>query len=79
MPGNRPGLWLPDAWECVGSDKDKIAQARREQAYQLDKFIRINAKAAEVNAKRMNISFSIATFAVFAAGVCLVTYLAIAP
>lgn len=30
MPGNRPGLWLPESWDCVGDDGTKLTQARRE-------------------------------------------------
>ncbi len=63
MPGNQPSSWLPDAWECKGDDEAKIAQARREQAAQLDKFIEENTAVARSRAGRMHWSFGMAFFA----------------
>lgn len=77
MPGNNPGSWLPENWDCTGDAKSKIRQARRDQAAQLDKFIRENADSAKARAKRMHWSFGISFFAVFAAWVCFLLYLTI--
>lgn len=75
MPGNYPDSWLPEHWDCVGDAKSKLQQARRDQAAQLDKFIRENAASAKTRAKRMHGSFGFAFFAVFAAWVCFLLYL----
>jgi len=71
FPGNRPGLWLPDQWDCTGDESEKIEKARVDQAQQLDKFIRNNMKDAEKRAKEMRRSFQLAFGAVLAAGLFL--------
>lgn len=74
LPGNRPGLWLPGSWKCVGSPEAKIAQSRLDQAAQLDAHIRENANAAGDRAKLMRTSMGIAFFSIGAAGICLALY-----
>lgn len=75
LPGNTPGSWLPSAWDCFGTDKEKVQKARRDQAAQLDKFIQDNAETAKTSAGRMKWSFGIAVFSVFAAMICFFLYL----
>ena len=71
FPGNRPGYWLPGEWDCEGTDENKIAQARIDQAKHLDKAIRENAVTAKENAVAMRLSMGIAFFSVGAAGLVL--------
>ena len=74
LPGNRPGLWLPEKWDCVGTVRVKIAQSRKEQAIHLDKMICENARSAKSNAILMEWSFKMAFFTVFASGVVLLVF-----
>lgn len=78
LPGNSPFSWLPSEWDCKGTDAEKIAQARRDQAAQLAKFIRDNASTAASSAGMMKWSFGIAFFSVMAAVICFSLYLLLA-
>lgn len=57
FPGNSPSSWLPEAWACVGSDEDKIAQARTDQAQHLSEAITSNRLYADQNGQAMRKSF----------------------
>jgi len=57
LPGNHPASWLPNEWECNGTDERKIAQARAEQADHLDVCINENREYAEMNGRIMRHSF----------------------
>lgn len=75
LPGNRPGLWLPSEWDCMGTDAEKIQAARLDQAQHLDKFIINNAAASKQSAKTMNLSIGLAYFTIFSAFVVLLVKL----
>lgn len=72
LPGNRPGLWLPDQWESHGIHPPTIGRARIEQAKHIDKMIRDNASAAELAAKHMRRSFYAAILSTTLAAAVLV-------
>lgn len=71
MPGNTPSHWLPSAWPCVGSDSNKEAVARREQAEALANDIARNSRAAASRAAKMRDSFSLAYHSIGFGGVGL--------
>lgn len=71
LPGNRPGLWLPAEWNCSGTDKRKIQNARAEQAEYLDKHIRENAEEAKERAGAIISSFKWARLTVLIGGIAL--------
>lgn len=79
LPGNTPGSWLPAEWNCIGSTSKKIANARRDQASQIHKFIEANAQVAKENAVQMRLSVGIAFFAVLAAWCSFVVHLIATP
>jgi hypothetical protein len=71
FPGNRPGHWLPDEWDCKGTAKEKEQQARTDQATHLDACICDNRDAAEERSRAMHSSFAWALWSVVVAGFVL--------
>lgn len=71
LPGNTPSHWLPSAWDCIGTDTNKIRRARMEQAECLAASIEKNRKAAKGNALKMRRSFRLARWAILCAGIGL--------
>lgn len=72
FPGNRPGNWLPEEWDCKGTAKEKEQAARTDQARHLDACICDNRDTAEGRAQAMHRSFHWALWTVVIAGVLLV-------
>lgn len=76
LPGNHPCSWLPDQWECSGTDGVKIAQARAEQADHIDACITENRDYAEANGRIMRRSFTWALWTVLVSSVAFGAVLA---
>lgn len=72
LPGNSPANWLPDEWECLGSDRRKILRARREQAEQMSSQIAHNAASAKSRAEAMARSYRIARRTLLIGGLVLI-------
>jgi hypothetical protein len=68
LPGNKPANWLPEKWDCVGTNRLKIEQARREQAEQISDQIHQNATDARQRATRMAASFRLAKWTIWIGG-----------
>jgi hypothetical protein len=68
LPGNKPANWLPEEWDCVGTNRLKIEQARKEQAEQISKHIQQNARDARLRAARMTCSFMLAKWTIWIGG-----------
>jgi len=76
LPGNRPANWLPEQWDCVGSERRKLSQGRREQAEHLSNQITDNAEYAKERAIQMRSSFQIAKYTLyFSIGISLIVIL----
>jgi hypothetical protein len=71
FPGNRPGHWLPDEWDCKGTAQQKEQTARTDQAKHLDACICDNRDAAGQMAGAMHRSIQWALWSVVVAGVFL--------
>ncbi len=76
LPGNEPRSWLPGQWNCVGSDRLKLAQARKDQAEHLSKHIVENRASAKAKAQVMKRSFRIARWSIATAAAVLAGELA---
>lgn len=77
LPGNRPVNWLPAEWDCVGSERKKIARARVDQAVQMSKHIKENAENARIRADRMALSFRLAKVALWLSGLLLLAIIVV--
>ncbi|GGC15341.1 hypothetical protein GCM10011494_37730 [Novosphingobium endophyticum] len=65
FPGNRPGNWLPEHWQCHGLGiQCDMHQAMLEQAASLEEQICDNAAASAESGKELRSSMSWALFAV---------------
>lgn len=71
LPGNRPANWLPENWECIGTEGRMLQQARREQAEHLSNQIAENAENARKRALKMASSFKLAKITLFVSGLIL--------
>lgn len=71
LPGNLPINWLPAEWGCVGTDGNKMRQARIEQAEQMSRHIKENAENARSRAMKMAKSFTLARRAIWTSGLLL--------
>ncbi|GGD83829.1 hypothetical protein GCM10010990_37440 [Croceicoccus mobilis] len=76
LPGNRPANWLPENWECIGTDGRMVQQARREQAEHLSNQIAENAENASKRAAKMARSFKLAKVTLFVSGAILLAIIA---
>ena len=71
LPGNRPGLWLPDQWESHGIHPPTLPRARIEQAKHLDNAIKQNADGAKTLARHMHRAFYVTLGSVVLAALAL--------